>query len=286
MTNQRNLDRISEAVAPYTRSRVILSEYEISRAARSILGHMEYKKCPLFNLKVSEEVRLRRYIEGQPNIHLVTEDIGLPEDVDGVVIKKPLEECHRNIYLLAVSPYVKESFLRTFTMAHELGHIFLHGKLLEANLMTPRRSLRWYQPSNRLRHLMEAEANIFSLYLLIPLSLLEVVYGALPDQEKKNYAYYVRDVLEEIFHSKIDICLIMARLYLYELTKKSGKLCNREIGNLQLDRVCKRGYSWLVTGSDSDLTECEKHCESVEVDDRLVNDTIDALVNRNILPAL
>ena len=81
---------ISAALASRTESRVILSEEELGHSARSILGHMEFKKCPLFNKRVSTEEILSEYIGEQSNIHLVRDDMGLSPDVDGVVIKKQI----------------------------------------------------------------------------------------------------------------------------------------------------------------------------------------------------
>ena len=286
-------EQISMTLAANHNSRVILNEYELSRATRAILGHMEYKKCPRFNLLISNDDDLISYIEKQPNIYIVTEDIGLPNDVDGVVIKKPLEDYYDdegekcNLYLIALSPNVKGKLEKAFTIAHELGHIFLHGKLLEADLMTPRRSLRWYQPTNRIRPLMEAEANIFALYLLIPLPFLDVTYDMLPSSQRKHYIYYIKNILEVIFQSKIDVCMVVARLYLYQLTKNSGGLCYKEIGNYRLDNICRRGHSWIVNGLDSEFENCDgDEKDEPKTDKILIDDILDAVKNRNLCSSL
>ena len=137
--------------------------------------------------------------------------------------------------------------------------------------MMPRRSLRWHGPTNRLRPLMEAEANIFALYLLMPLSLLEAVYDELPLKEREHYIYYVRSVLERIFRSKVDVCMVVARLYLYQLTKNSGKICNRVIGDFRLNNLCKRGYSWITHGLGSRSENCDgDDTEEPILDERFV----------------
>lgn len=60
-----------------------------------------------------------------------------------------------------------------FSIAHELGHLFLHRELFEsANIQTPDHLLDWLNEHDGRKYEFEREANEFAGRLLVPVETL------------------------------------------------------------------------------------------------------------------
>ena len=95
---------------------------------------------------------------------------------------------------ISIDKNLEENRLR-FTLCHEIGHLILHGKLLESSIDQKEDndyslSLKYYVSDMSNRRL-EIQANIFASHLLIPLNplLKEVSKYFIKERIHKNYLY-------------------------------------------------------------------------------------------------
>tara|TARA_B100000780_G_C21062283_1_gene427045 strand:- start:44 stop:1267 length:1224 start_codon:yes stop_codon:yes gene_type:complete len=110
----------------------------------------------------------------------------LNDDILGKIEFNPLK--------ISVDKDLEENRLR-FTLCHEIGHLILHGKLLENSIDKKEDndyslSLKYYVSDMSNRRL-EIQANIFASHLLIPLNplLKEVSKYFITERIHKNYLY-------------------------------------------------------------------------------------------------
>lgn len=200
--------------------------------------------CASFDGQLPTLSGYRNYLRRQPNIYLA-EDAQLPDDTYGVVMKLK-EEINNNrvidMFYLLVNTALSDEFLKVFTLAHELGHIFLHGRLLAPGMSTRRRDLEWHR-DGRYRTMMELEANLFALLSLIPQSAIEVA-RATADQKGHDFVLTLWRFVSHLYRRSIDIGLITERLLVDDVL--NGRY-DRSCLELRYQRLISH-RTWLIDG--------------------------------------
>ena len=91
--------------------------------------------------------------------------VNLSQDIDGGILKIP----EKNGWGILYNSSIPSSGRINFTLAHELGHYLLHREILEAYKECSHTDMR--KSSDRGTDNIEAQANEFAKYLLMPASL-------------------------------------------------------------------------------------------------------------------
>lgn len=183
--------------------------------------------CPVFNKKIPSEKWLRDYIDDSVNIMLTEESIGLDESIQGAVFKKQNDNkslpC-KNLYLVYLSSEIIGNVKRVFVLTHEIGHILLHGRIINPGMMLNLTSQNWDAESTLCKQ-MEAEANIFSLISVIPDIVIEKVISSLPDGRKESeLVSYLGAVLSELYQEPFPYSLVRDRLLVRRMIRSSSRI--------------------------------------------------------------
>lgn len=129
----------------------------INRLADLVLKYYEITP-PIKDIKSIVEVVIGGYIK---------EDDELSGCSDGFIMK------YGNSFKIVVSPFQNE-LRKNFTIAHELGHLFLHmGYIIDDELWNKQTDKIYYRSGSTL---MEYQANEFAAALLMPKEMYEEVF--------------------------------------------------------------------------------------------------------------
>ncbi|MEO0953291.1 MAG: ImmA/IrrE family metallo-endopeptidase, partial [Pseudomonadota bacterium] len=212
--------RVRERIA----IRFTLSASDLYLCSRAVHHYGQQLGCAVFDAKLPSERWFRRYIDQQPNIHFVDKDIGLSRNIHGAVIKKRLSDeavSSGNHYFLFVSPKIGNRLHRCFTIAHELGHILLHGRILHPGMLVARRSQSWHTSNRKFGHLMEVEANLYAMLSLVPSSLIVSIRKAVGECSPNRVATVLQCVLRILYDAAVDIQFVRERLIIQELIDRN-----------------------------------------------------------------
>lgn len=222
-----------------------------SKAVATLGGNLG---CPVFNKYIPSERWIKNYIDSSVNILLTEEDVGLHPSVQGAVFKKKNDNMSlpcKNIYLVYLSNNITGKIKRLFVLSHELGHILLHGRILNPGMMLNLTSQNWDTESTLCKQ-MEAEANIFSLISLIPDKVINTVRARLDEDSKDNDLVSVLvTVLSNLFQEPFPTSLVRDRLLVQ-------RMINAESGALTIaDALASiRIRSWI--GNDTNYIHEEE----------------------------
>lgn len=150
---------------------------EFCRTARLLVDHPDIAKCPAFQEVVDAEWYVS-YFERQRNMALVR-GASLGRGLLGLVAVREMEigRKKRNLFLAEVAA-IENDIQEHFAIAHELGHILLHGELMYPGMVLRERSWEYSVHEDQRRCLMELEANIYALLSVVPTAALEALEEA------------------------------------------------------------------------------------------------------------
>ncbi len=253
-------------------SRGRISHPELVASVKAVFDHMNLRDCKLFDKTFATEEDFLIYIAENNRIGYITKEVGLPKEVYGAVVRQRLKTSNglKNFYLLVISPEILDKNERSFTIAHELGHILLHGHLLTDDIRNPSNPDYWNRHSYRLAPMMEAEANVFALFCLIPSYFIEHERVRSNLKSGRAFAKYLKKILEHKCKVKFELSLVIARIWMHTVIFEHTA---KELSN-DLHFSSPEGFShirsWLVYGllrkekylnSDVQNTDPQERCE-------------------------
>lgn len=246
MSNSALITQRLRKILPPNRSH--LSEPELKHLTKIVVSVGRGLGCPVFDGKIPSEDWYGAYVKKNPKIVLITDAACFSEDTHGYVVKyKVGKRKSRDVfcYLVFISQMIKQPFLRCFTIAHELGHVLLHGQILLPQMMIARRSQSWHNSPNKLALMMEVEANVYAMYSLIPTKLVETVIDQL---KPELHLEAIQRVLQYIYSSCIDMQLVEERLYLHWLTHDTQGLTMTESNMKKPEWLSEGCPTWIRNG--------------------------------------
>lgn len=194
--------------------------------------------CPSFDCQRPSVERYSIYFKKQPNMYFAWDDDLLPEDTYGAVIKnkESLETAKEiDLFYIFVSNKITDEFLRCFVIAHELGHILMHGRLMKPGMHARRRDLEWHRNSTH-RTMMEVEANIYAFFSIIPAHAVEIS-ARIAEENGYPVDLTLWRFVSHLYARKMDIKMIKERLLIHNIQ-----------GNVKPEPELKLDYEWLVQG--------------------------------------
>lgn len=217
---------------------------EYCRAVEAVAGYAGTFGCPAFD-RVVDIPWYRAYFEKQTNMALV-EDTQLPPGVLGVVFKK--EHSNRGqlraLFLVMIAPMI-DQISKQFTIAHELGHVLLHGRLMHAGMLLPQRTTSWHHEDHDHHWLAEVEANIYALLSVIPTSLIE----GLETQLDSTLVALLQQVASEVHGCAIPESLIRERLLIHDVLYASDRPNTLLRSQAEFRRLLDQEASWTCDGA-------------------------------------
>lgn len=146
----------------------------------------------------------------------------------------------KTIYLNSRERLYGPSFRERFTLAHELGHHFLHGDvLLRFNYIAAedQESLNIVGSSNDQIRYFERQANKFASYILMPGNVLDKyakeVMGQLDIRKGYVYDDDQRSPSEGSFNHRTAMCFISAVAIHFNVSKEAARYRLKELGLLR-----------------------------------------------------
>jgi hypothetical protein len=203
---------------------------------RTVDSYARSLGCDAFDNKLIMLDWFRRYIASQPNITLF-EDETLPTAMYAVTLKRRafVNERWRSLFIILVAP-IRDPIRKQFVVAHELGHILLHGKLMRPGMLF-RPIVHWNLERNPLEQSLEIEANVYALMSLIPTSVITALSRhAEPNAER------LRELVAALYGHPVDLALVRERLLIHKILTRdpldSSALLEAEFESFLLDKPC------------------------------------------------
>ena len=220
-----------------------------ARSSRSAYASFGAFKCKFFNSQVPSEEEFTTHLDKFENVFLIGENSGLSDNhTHGCVLKEDVElddGSRKNVYFILISAKVQSPLVRCFTIAHELGHVLLHGRLLESGMAQPRRSVPWFQPQYRFRALMEIQANVVAMYSLVPSELVSIVQSVVGEEGRP--IRLLKFAIGRIYKSFVDDGFVRERLYLESVINDCEKQ-NQESLEIEFRHLFTHRRSWVMNG--------------------------------------
>lgn len=238
-TNMSNpyAPHVYELFSDYKRSALIVSQLPA------------VKKCKALRELVTPEWLESQYLPEQPNIGLVR-GVELPGELRGLVTRRDVDwhGARRGLFLIQVGQF-SNAFAEHFVIAHELGHVLLHGRLMHAGMVVVERLWEATAEEDDLRGLLELEANIYALLSIVPgpvLDALELVIGAAPSAAALQHA------MQWLSGTAFDLQLARERLLLHRTLHTTIRVeeFQRVIGEVE--------RSWTLHGWGHSAPEHER----------------------------
>jgi len=154
--------------------RGLISLRDLVRCIRSVQSVTTDIDQQISNGEIPNEITYRNYIENQGNIYITDKDLGLDTRIKGAVFKRKSNNSQigKFMYMIYMSPKVKDPIKRVFTLSHEFAHVQLHGSLMQTGMSLNLSSQNWETDGLAMR-LIETEANIFAMMTTIPNRIIE-----------------------------------------------------------------------------------------------------------------
>lgn len=230
----------------YTRPSSSLRFDDFLRSAQAVSQYASRLNCLAFNNKLLLIGWFIDYLTKQPNIRLVL-DAEVPRGMLGCTAKRrvSIDGHERSLYLILVSARVSHPLLRQFTLAHELGHVLLHGSLLQPGMLVRRSHHPWTHLDERRQSLLEVEANVYALMSLIPDRVIAEVQSA-----TDLTVGTLQDVLRSLYGYSLDDNLVFERIMIYDALRMTAAV-DRASLRIRFDTFCARQHSWAASGPRS-----------------------------------
>ncbi|MGL5049572.1 MAG: ImmA/IrrE family metallo-endopeptidase [Fusobacteriaceae bacterium] len=163
----------------------LLREFEIKKKAEELLKDQNINNPPVDLNKILKALNIK-YFERD-----LTE-LNLGEDTEALLLSSDKES------FIVINTGVQEKYYgrKNFTVAHEIGHFFLHTKK-GIPYVAARRG------KNEFVNLEEEEANKFAAHLLMPDSLVEEIFFNVKDLTLKKLSDIFK-VSEKAMSKKLD----------------------------------------------------------------------------------
>lgn len=222
------LQERAERFAEYMRSASLMSQHRIIR------------RCDAVHELVDVAWYEKVYFPKQSNMLLVRNK-KLPGELTGLVVRRDFDwrgEA-RGLFLIQVAP-IANRFEEHFVIAHELGHVLAHGRLMYAGMVVSEASWEDCGEEDERRRLVELEANIYALLSVVPgraIDALQQVVGEAVGAETLQHAY------RYLTGETLDLQLARERLLLHRALQ--GSATEAEFGQ---DIYCAR-RSWTFHGA-------------------------------------
>ncbi|MEK7630494.1 MAG: ImmA/IrrE family metallo-endopeptidase [Patescibacteria group bacterium] len=222
---------------------------EFCRTSLAVSRFLKRLGCTVVNKRILSEELIGGHIARYPNIGLF-DNQPLPKGLLAAVVKwnHLINGKQRSLFAILVRP-LADRVIRRFCIAHELGHIFLHGKLMRPGMLVAKPAESWFLESNDTRRLLEIEANVFALLCLAPTRLitaLEEVQGRPPT------AVALQSALSCVYHWYVDRTLAQERLLLHEIMSGNPLEAMRQglrMRRIFEERILPHG-SWTLDGPE------------------------------------
>ena len=229
---------------------ILEREYRFAQyfqAGRLIVEHPSITRCKAIRQMVGAGW-YERYFRAQPNMMLVR-NYSLPEGVLGMVLRRNTDwnDESRALFLVLVAPMADE-VAEHFVIAHELGHILLHGRLMHAGMILVESDSMYGPEEDDRRHVAELEANIYALLSVIPTGAIEALEAVL---ERAASAAELGDALGRVTGHTLDPQLVKERLVLHHVL--SGARSDREF----YETILLENTSWTLHGAAGMLKASE-----------------------------
>ena len=189
---------------------------EFLRAARLIVEHPSILQCKATRQIVDVPWYERVYFLAQRNMMLVRNST-LPEGLLGIVLRKNLEwkGQSRGLFLVKTAK-LKDVVAEQFVIAHEIGHILLHGRLMQPGMVLKESDSSYRAQDDERRQLAELEANIYALLSVIPAGAI----GALDDVlGRPVYAAELAEAMSRVTERHFGVQLAKERLVLHHVLR-------------------------------------------------------------------
>lgn len=225
----------------------------MTRVQRNVRRSILRLGCKVFEGEIPTRAFFHDYFEEQPAMLLLDgQDSGLEPGTHGFTSKRVVEigGKKRSLFVVVAAPSLND-FEWLFTVAHEVGHILLHGRIIDSGMLVARRYNEWFtQGFDFQRRMLEVEANIYAFYSLIPTELVDLVSkiaGRQPCVDDLRHAtsfLYGEDVDEEFIRERLTLHVIHRTDEVDPALKIRGR---RWLKELQ-----RSDSSWLWRGAGSD----------------------------------
>ncbi len=142
-------------------------------------------------------------LKSKPDLKILR-NAELESDISGIIAYQPQEQ-HYVILINDQKPQVRQYF----TLAHELGHYFLHQKQIQESPFVDSdsiaESLHLYRRDDNDSTRLEIEANHFAGCLLMPEDLVKKVWDVLPTIEDCARIFKVSSVAMSVRLNKLGL---------------------------------------------------------------------------------
>ncbi len=199
---------------------------DVRIVALATVRRMSKLGCPVFDNKIPTKGWYENYIKSSRNIVLIEDGESLPGNVKGVVVKRnhfrAKDEEFKNIYIIVISDAFSDELERCYTIAHEIGHVLMHGPILVSGMAVKRNSHNWHAQDHKLHYLMELEANVVALFSLIPSSVISAAKAVTVTDEGVDPSHVLRLVLRAIYDSDVDPRMVEERIFLQDIVRQNS----------------------------------------------------------------
>ena len=226
----------AERFAEYVRSAALISQHPIIR------------RCEAVAELVDVDWYESSYFPKQSNMLLVRNK-KLPGDLTGLVVRRDLQWRGevRGLFLIQVAT-ISNRFEEHFVVAHELGHVLAHGRLMYPGMVVSEASWEDCAEEDVRRRLVELEANIYALLSVVPGPAIDALHEVLRCEVS---AEALKHALQWLGGEAFDLQLARERLLLHRVLH--GGVSEAEFGR----DVLSARRSWTLHGAAAVDGACE-----------------------------
>ena len=211
------------------------------RSAALINQHPIIRRCDAVHELVNVSWYEQRYFPAQSNMLLVREK-PLPGELVGLVARRNVQtsEGERGLFVVQVRP-IANRFTEHFVIAHELGHVLAHGRLMYPGMVVAEPRWDASQEQDLRRKLLELEANLYALLSIVPAPAIDAL--RLSSRREISPAA-LQQAMQWLGGDAFDLQLARERLFLHQAL--TGRVHGSEF-SLKIGAV---PHSWTFNGAD------------------------------------